>query len=158
MNEAEIHNILNSHIATKPFFLGVFAADELHINIDRFPALLIVNTSNRQEGGLHWVCMYFTTSGQCEYFDSLGQNAKVELVIFMKKFSNSYVCLNERIQDYNTNSCGLYGIDFAIARCSGVSFLKYISQFDTIDLHVNESTIYYKWCVLRSFKANVCLR
>ncbi len=156
MNELEISHILKTNFVTASKFIGVFAADELDISILSFPAFLIANTGIRRKGGFHWVCIFFPILGECEYFDSLGGEAKRQFLPLILKYSSTYVCMTNRIQDINTNSCGLFCLDFAFARCGGVSFDTYSCKFDTRDLKHNEVLVYYKWCVSRNYTASVC--
>ena len=156
MNELEISHFLATNPSTRQKFLGVYAADELNISITKFPAFVIANTDTRNQGGKHWVCLYFNDNGQCDYFDSLGSEAKPEFIPFILRHSQFYVCLQDRIQDKGTDSCGLFCIDFAEARCLGTSFKLYVNRFHAVDLPLNEDIVYYKWCVSKHYRASVC--
>ena len=156
MNEVEIAHILNTDSRTRSKFLGILAADELHqVQVTNFPAFLIANTGQRKSGGHHWVCLFFE-GRHCEYFDPLGQEPPSIFIPTLTRFSESYIYLTKAIQKSDTNTCGLFCLDFAYARCSGITFDFYIQQFNFENLDWNEWDIYYKWCVSRKFKASVC--
>ena len=156
MNEIEIAHKLRTDPSTRSKFLGVFAADEVtQVRVCSFPAFLIANTGFRKAGGQHWVCIFFE-GRHCEYFDSLGNDVLAVFLPTINRYSDQYICLTKPVQKSGTNTCGLFCLDFAFARCSGVSFDLYVHKFDFDKLQRNEWDIYYKWCVSKNFKASVC--
>ena len=156
MNEIEIAHILRTDPTTRSKFLGVFAVEEVtQVEVLRFPAFLIANTGSRKLGGQHWVCLFFEGT-YCEYFDSLGKEVLTTFLPIIKRYSDKYMCLTEPVQKSDTNTCGLFCLDFAYSRCSGVTFPLYVQKFDFANLQSNEWNIYYKWCVSKNYRASVC--
>ena len=75
-----------------------------------------------------------------EYFDSLGKKPKKEIISIL--FHNSQFCVynTERIQDYNTNSCGLYCLFYSYYACRDCSMTNIVSCFDD-NLKNNEKIV-----------------
>ena len=156
MNKIEIAHILRSHSSTRTKFLGVFSADEVNnVQVSRFPAFLIANTGFRKAGGQHWVCIFFE-GRHCEYFDSLGRDVSSVFLPTINRYSDKYVCLTKPVQKSDTRTCGLFCLDFAYARSTGVTFALYVQKFDFTNLQRNEWNIYYRWCVSSKYRASVC--
>ncbi len=157
MNEIELAHILSGLDASKSNFLGVYAADELDtVTISSYPAFLIANTSIRKRVGKHWICIWIAETGFCEYFDSTGEEACGNFVHFITGHTNKYLCLQDRIQNYGTDTCGLFCLDYASARIHGVTFTDYVKQFDVCNLDVNDNIVRNRWCVSKNYAASVC--
>ncbi len=157
MNEVELVHILSTLDRSKTDFVGVYAADELStVDVDALPAFLIANTSNRNKVGTHWICIWIPERGPCEYFDSTGREADWNFVHFMTDYTDSYLCLQDRIQNYGTETCGLFCLDYVSARTRGLSFTDYVKEFDVGNLNGNENIVRSRWCVLRNYAASVC--
>ena len=92
-------------------------------------SVCIVNTDISSLPGQHWIAVYFSGKGQCEYFDSYGlppihtdiRNALRQCNL--KLFYNPCT-----FQGVTTNVCGEYCLLFLFLRCRGFS-MKTIQSF-----------------------------
>ena len=58
MNTIQIRDFINSDNNLKSLFHGVFARDELIMNI-KYPSCFIVNTDNSNQSGSHWLAFFY---------------------------------------------------------------------------------------------------
>ena len=118
-----------------PAFKGVIAADE----IDTIPAdkkvAFVMNTSNRDEPGEHWVSVMIDTSPNVRsamYYDPFGWRAssltKKAIKRLIKRIDPETMILYKwnkvKQQDINTNTCGLHSMNFLMKMLKGKSFIE----------------------------------
>ena len=134
MNAEQIESILRLDQNISKNFAGVFAADILPSNLSNLPKFLIVNSDVHSEPGQHWLAMYIPEQGPPEFFDSLGLSPKHYLASFEQfliKHGPQYIYSNKRLQNYGSDTCGLYVLYYVILRCSGCSMLDIVNNFST---------------------------
>lgn len=73
MQENVINSILKYDNVTSKIFKGVYARDELPLDLD-FPSCFILNTHPRSKPGEHWLALYYDPKGNCYFFDSYGMH------------------------------------------------------------------------------------
>ena len=134
MNAVQIVNILSldSNILKK--FSGVFAADTLPSNISHLPKFLIVNSDVQSGPGQHWLALYIPPQGPPEFFDSLGLSPKQYLASFEQFLINhgpQYIYSDKRLQNYGSNTCGLYVLYYVILRCRGFTMHDIINNLSS---------------------------
>ena len=140
---------VTNHENLKNICLTVCAIDQLPFEIpSRRPLAFIFNTAKSFHSGEHWVCLYFPSFGNIEFFDSYGRDPR------------KYDCFTKNVYDLVTNTrtlqhrdsrvCGQYCLYFLDARCKGKSFREIIHQFG-IDKTEND------WKVLSFAEKNFSL-
>jgi hypothetical protein len=110
--------ILNQQVSG---FLGVFAADQLP-NSPPAGSSLIVNYSQSNEQGTHWVAMRGLNTNACEYFDSYGMEPDDEDILLSRHTQfKAYLQRNSKgawhrndidLQHTTSNVCGEYACKF----------------------------------------------
>lgn len=98
----------------KNWTLGVFAADQIPININKFPCGFIANSDDHLKEGRYWCSFYFPNSSTVEYFDSYGKPYNYFNSYFPKYVSNFTTVIVNSYSDV----CGMY----CLQRINGVSF------------------------------------
>lgn len=140
LSNFDIEHIMKYYM-DKKLFLGVFDQDSLP-KIDHRPTSLILNTMTDKSNKIgHWVSIVIDKRGKGHYFDSYG---KPPIYKSWKRFltQNSqrgvWVFNKRQVQDYNTNSCGYFAIDFIVKR------LKYSDTISDLSIikHMNERSVF----------------
>jgi hypothetical protein len=128
MNTIELIQFCVKDPHINKYFGGVMAADQLPMIVYEKPKLYIVNTDKSGESGQHWICIF--TSDVPEYFDSLGKYPhQTEFINFLHVNGPSYWINTRRVQDYNTNTCGLFCLFYSYLRCRNYSYDQIMSMF-----------------------------
>ena len=101
--------------------------------------LYVVNSDESSGPGKHWVALY--NGKDCIYFDSFGVAPLPEvekLMLGSKKpcYYNTY-----RIQDFDSNKCGYFCINFLENVSDFKSFNDWLLQFDVEDYKKNDDLI-----------------
>ena len=80
------------------------------------------------------------TLNTVEYFDSLGKKPKKAILKYL--FSQNIKCVysTKRLQNYNTNTCGLYCLFYSYYSCRSCD-LESIVECYTDDLKKNERIV-----------------
>lgn len=161
---------IDAYVASDPYISAIYggtvAIDQLPTRLPSKPTLFIVNTDPSHLPGEHWLAILASdkTLEQAaslqhpvlsinEHFDSAGQAPGAEIQSFLNSFScvNKRVCTSSyksymynhlRVQDFNSDSCGLFCLMFAYYRSRNVSFSSFLSMFSS-DLSENESIVKY---------------
>ena len=68
MLESTIYEVLSQDEVTNSIFLGVFARDELPLNLD-YPCCFVCNTAPRSNAGEHWLAFFYNDRGFCNFFE-----------------------------------------------------------------------------------------
>ena len=138
MNDLKLNSILRRYRPTSNKFRGVFGKNELR-SIKRYPCCLIINESDFGTRGTHWVAAYFDLNGNCEYFDSYGQDPVPDIERFLLKNTRGTYQMNKiQFQSYNSDVCGQYCIYYLAKRCENNSMNKILSIFDVNNRKEND--------------------
>lgn len=145
MNSQEIEEILMLDKDVRRIFRGIYAVDELKPDVILRNRLYVCNADLSVNPGLHWICIYIPEkSEQCvEMFDSLGKNPQIypqNISNFLIYSGKSYMYNTLRIQDFFSESCGLFCIMYCICRSKGISFRDILHYF-TPSLSNNEHLV-----------------
>lgn len=139
MNTETVDRILKSLPATKRFYRGCFAADQIP-TCNNFPCSVVVNLDTSEHKGSHWVALFMENSQQIIYFDSLCLPPFGNILEYLGKFKN--ITKNSKIyQSYFSNVCGFYCIFIIYHLSVNYSFektLKLLENFSTPDLAVKK--------------------
>lgn len=121
-------------------FKGVFPCDMLPKRIS-VPAGFIINLSNHNSRGSHWVALYINEHREAEYFDSFGfPPRQKEIIQFIKLNSRSLSFNNKQIQHISSNKCGKFVILFILTKMYRKNFEEILEKFSS-NLGVNEIVI-----------------
>lgn len=105
MNSNQIVELLSN----TPNFVGVYASNNLPINIQLDKFGLIVNTDPLHKEGSHWQAIVVKNK-ICYFFDSLGGEPKVDNIRkFCAQFSRCYFN-KQKHQSVSEETCGAYCI------------------------------------------------
>ena len=87
-------------------YKGIYPIDTVPHSIS-IPSLFVVNLDPSYKAGSHWVVLFYRNDSMVEYFDSRGIKPPNEFTknLFSKRH---YLYNTKRLQDYNTDTCGLY--------------------------------------------------
>ena len=103
------------------------------------PASFIIYSKN------HWTSVMMIDDKICLYFDSLAQGALDSRIInFLSSYSYIQVKCNKlKIQDDNSNLCGLFSILFVKSVSSIHHFINFLKLFHHRNLCVNDDIVTY---------------
>lgn len=104
-----------------------------NVKRDRF---VIANTDVRGGPGKHWVTFYFTDDGPDEFFDSLGKTPRH--YNFELELHKPYLTNCNRLQDFGSDTCGLYCIYYVMCRYAGMTMSDIVKVFSVLDLKMND--------------------
>ena len=128
MNNLELQRILRGYP------VSVCSADTIKKN--RF---VIANTDTRGGPGKHWVSFHFTDRGPDEFFDSLGKTP--DYYNFEGVLEKPYLTIQNRLQDFGSNTCGLYCIYYVLCRYAGMSMMDLVNVFSVRELELNDRLV-----------------
>jgi hypothetical protein len=137
-------------------FGGVIARDDLLLlsenEISNHNKFFIVNTDPRNKPGKHWICIYVDKES-CEFFDSLGRHPSYyhnTFVYFLINNGPRFSYNSKRIQNFGSNLCGEYCVQFAILRSNGYSMNDILARFSN-NFEMNDvlAVNFYKQLVRR---------
>lgn len=117
MDAIELNRLILKDDCMKAVTWGVFARDELP-QFPLLPGAYVVNSHERP--GQHWF-LIFVGDG-IEMYDSLGRKP----IDYELHFPCQY--FHERIQEKNSNTCGLYVLYFLYWRCRGIDMFTLINS------------------------------
>ena len=110
MNTLDLNSILLSNPVTKRFFLGTYPACITPKTNKKFYTF-ITNTDDHDESGEHWNA-WVVNNNNAMFFDSYGRNPRLlnyhDVVTNFNQVKFTTKCL----QDFNSQSCGLFCIHF----------------------------------------------
>lgn len=106
------------------------------------PRHIVYNASPSTDPGTHWLSIWLSNDTTAEVMDSLGQRPVYpEVLSFLRRHASRSVYSTQRIQDINSNACGLYCLSHGLARARGYSFAQWLSRFS--DCSANNDQIVY---------------
>ena len=142
MNNLEIEWSLLRNSITNPFFGGIYNVDTLPVVIHKKPTLIVMNTDVSTGPGKHWVAIFLTKDGYCEFFDSAGNNPGVYgMENFLIFYGPRYMYNSIRLQDYDSETCGHFVLYYALKRCQGTSLETIVRNFDNQPLRINDQYV-----------------
>lgn len=121
-------------------FKGVFPCDLLP-NKFKLPAAFVVNLSQHDEPGTHWVSIYIDEYDRAFYFDSFGlKPANFHILAFLKQHSKRVNFNENQLQHITSNKCGRFCCVFIVHMLQKKSIDSFISRFG-LNLFVNDFII-----------------
>lgn len=123
-----------------PPFGGVYPSDQLDSRRRRKrPVGIVVNTQPSGTPGEHWVAMYWSRSGEGEYFDSYGLPPSAEFAAYMTEESKNWTWNRTRLQEPWTTACGHFCTFYLLLRFHGHSMktvVEYLQRKSHNDKYV----------------------
>ena len=114
MDEQQIFNIVSKCKHLKYKFSGIYAADNFPVDFSK-NTFIIVNTSNSDSVGEHWILLAKQNSDEAIYYaDPFGFPTETYKNLY--KRIKYYACVNvmtHQLQSINSQFCGLYCIYIA---------------------------------------------
>lgn len=133
-----LERILRADPYTSRVFKGLRAIDSSLSDITTFPAAFIVNTDKVLGPGIHWVCVYYVSDGEVEFFDSFGYHPSFYGFDFR---GLELYCGQRPLQNPISYMCGPYCIMYLMHRARGHPIGRFISLFSD-DCVVNDNIVY----------------
>jgi hypothetical protein len=141
MNTDELIKVLKKYKFTRRQFCGVIPINHLPLKKIRRPCSFIINTDHSSLPGQHWFAIYLPRRGKIEYFDSYGlKPLNPEIYDFIRINGNNWIYNNQRIQDYESKSCGQFCALYIAFRSKGLSRKYFLSLFISDKIH-NEKLV-----------------
>jgi hypothetical protein len=127
MNTTEILQKVYEDPVLKQIFIGVYPFN-VAPNIDLLPTALILNMDSSDLPGSHWIALFYTKKGECNYFDSFGRKPDSNILAYISKNSKKFIYNNLCVQDLWSISCGQMCLYFLVWRCRGISFKNIVES------------------------------
>ena len=140
MNTLQLENYMLNDPYIRQYYAGTLAVDELPLVVTR-PCIFIVNTDPIALPGKHWVTL-FMDKQLCEHFDSAGFRPRKDFEIYLTAKGPNYLYNNNRLQNYNTETCGLFCLFYSYFRCRNHNFKEILDMFYD-NLKINEALVKY---------------
>lgn len=140
MNTLEISKLLSTHPVTAKVYVGTFPSDMMPRCILKRPAICVANSDPHNLGGQHWLGFYLSDvcDDVVDYFDSYGNKpSDPTFISFLQRNGDVCVYNNKLMQDFTTDSCGMFVCLFLLFRCLGYSH-EHFQRLFTRNLKSNE--------------------
>ena len=130
----------------RPYFRGVFAADQLPYYSKKQENAYIVNTDPAGQPGQHWLGIWTTqyTHNVCQVFDSYGLPLSNYSNPYLQAWLRQWKMLmrnQQTLQAVDSYTCGHYALFFLKARAREISFRDFLAEWDTENLVLNDKRV-----------------
>ena len=139
MDSYEIARYMRLDEKIREQFYGVYSLDLIPKKIP-IPSLVIVNRDYSTDKGSHWVVLHRVNNEVVEHFDSAGKQPKRDIVNNLFSNALSYKYNNKRVQNYQTDTCGLFCLYYSYHSSRGRTMQSILSDF-SVNLKSNEEMI-----------------
>ena len=112
--------------------MGVYSVDTLPKYAEVYPSCYIINTDESTEESEHWVCVYFYSHFNGEFFCSFGNSPyyfDARMVMFMERDCYSWKYNARRLQSSLSTVCGQHYILFPTCKAHYVTIDQICSVF-----------------------------
>ena len=147
MNSIQISKLMNQDEFIRLRFKGVYPIDLIPENLP-YPSIIVVNQDRSYQDGSHWIVIHHNEKGKVDHFDSLGKKPVEYLKNLLLGKNITYKYNNKRLQNYMTETCGLFCLYYSFYSCRGWRMEKILDTL-TYDLKKNEEIV--KQFVLTNF-------
>ena len=127
----------------RPYFLGVFPADQLPSVSKKRVNAFIVNTDAASQPGEHWLALW-TEGNKCEVFDSYGLPLSTYKNPTLQAWLNQWkdiIRSNHPLQAMDSFTCGHYALFFLKAKARHASFQDFLAQWHSNNLVLNDRRV-----------------
>ena len=136
MDTISIREYIKSY-QRKSIFKGVYPCDCMPFSFN-LPAVFVINLSQHNEAGTHWVCLYISESGNAFYFDSFGLKPNnVHINRFIRMHTKSISYNKTQLQHITSNKCGRFCCVFVVLTLKNCSFDRILRRFGK-NLYIND--------------------
>ena len=139
MDSYEIARYMRLDEKIRDQFYGVYFLDLIPKKLP-IPSLVIVNLDYSTDKGSHWVVLHRVNNKVVEHFDSAGKQPKRDIVNNLFSNALSYKYNNKRVQNYQTDTCGLFCLYYSYHSSRGRTMQSILSDF-SVNLKSNEEMI-----------------
>ena len=139
MDSYEIARYMRLDEKIRDQFYGVYSLDLIPKKLP-IPSLVIVNLDYSTDKGSHWVVLHRVNNEVVEHFDSTGKQPKRDIVNNLFSNALSYKYNNKRVQNYQTDTCGLFCLYYSYHSSRGRTMQSILSDF-SVNLNSNEEMI-----------------
>ena len=139
MDSYEIARYMRLDEKIRDQFYGVYSLDLIPKKLP-IPSLVIVNLDYSTDKGSHWVVLHRVNNEVVEHFDSAGKQPKRDIVNNLFSNALSYKYNNKRLQNYPTDTCGLFCLYYSYHSSRGRTMQSILSDF-SVNLKSNEEMI-----------------
>ena len=139
MDSYEIARYMRLDEKIRDQFYGVYSPDLIPKKLP-IPSLVIVNLDYSTDKGSHWVVLHRVNNEVVEHFDSAGKQPKRDIVNNLFSNALSYKYNNKRVQNYQTDTCGLFCLYYSYHSSRGRTMQSILSDF-LVNLKSNEEMI-----------------
>lgn len=137
LNTLEIDRFMRNDPFIRHLYGGVRAIDQLDFS-PNIPSIYIINQDPSTEPGSHWIALFINNIP--EHFDSLGYQPIKYLENYLIVNGPNFIVNTKRVQNYTSNSCGMFCLFYAYFRCRGYSFNEIMHMFSD-NLILNEFVV-----------------
>ena len=120
-------------------FRGVYPIDLVPENLTN-PSIIVINLDRSYEKGSHWIMLHYNDIEKAEHFDSLGNKPDEVLHNLLIDQKITYKYNNKRLQNYFTDTCGLFCLYYSYYLCRGWTLEKILDTLSH-DLKNNEEIV-----------------
>ena len=139
MDSDQIENFMKQDEMIGEIFGGVYPIDLIPTDLPR-PSIIVVNQDRSTGKGTHWVVLHYKKDNITEHFDSVGRKPMKYIHNLLISKNMSYMYNNKRIQNYGSNTCGLFCLFYSFYSYRKVSFQHIMNMFSD-NLLSNESIV-----------------
>ena len=143
LSDAVLRYLAHDDLELRPYFRGVFPADQLPPPSNKRVNAYIVNTDPAGQPGKHWLAIW-THGHVCEVFDSYGLPLSTYKDPTLQAWFNQWDELRrseQTLQAMDSFTCGHYALFFLKARARHVSFRDFLAQWHSHNLVLNDRRV-----------------
>ena len=139
MNSVQLENLLLLDEEISKSYIGIYPIDKMPglKNVDNF---MVVNLDPSFKPGSHWVVLYKRNNKFVEYFDSTGSKPNNKIVEYLFSQNNTCIYSYKRLQDFNSNTCGLFCLFYCYYACRSCNLESIVTCFSD-NLKLNEAIV-----------------
>lgn len=151
MNNEQIDEILKNVAATRRWYRGCYAVDQLSsVIIRRHELNIVISNTIPSTSSIvgHWIAI-FIQPNLLTFFDSFGRSPELfpsEIRSFVNLYSPPLLWNKLAIQGEKSCLCGLFVIFVSVQIASGRSLSTILSWFSKRNRKLNDRLI-YAWCL-----------
>ena len=139
MNSIQISKLMNQDEFIRKRFKGVYPLDLIPENLP-YPSIIVVNQDRSYQVGSHWIVIHHNEKGKPDHFDSLGKKRVDYINNLLISKTITYKYNNKRLQNYMTETCGLFCLYYSYYSCRGWTLEKILNTLSH-DLKRNEEIV-----------------
>jgi len=136
MWNSELLDIVSQDKTVMMGFQGIRSADQLPKTLQSDQSM-IINTSDSDEPGVHWIALYQNTPATLEMFDSSGNPPEFFHLQHKLPHSERIISNRKKLQG-NSDVCGVYCLYYLFYKSRGHPTSKIVSELFSKDWNQND--------------------